>query len=144
MARIRPDLDGHVMAFRRDAAGRARRSAPVYLGPGDEVPADVVVQAKYLAAEEPQPPHDPPAGGGDSTVPGPPADPSLGDPHTENPDEMPEGWFDPAGLTVDEVNDRLDGAPLQVVQAVFASEEAGKKRRGILAGPHADRLATEA
>lgn len=54
----------------------------------------------------------------------------------EVPFEAPPGAFDPTDHSVDEVNAYLDEHPGDAV-TVLAAEAAGKNRKGIVEGPHA-------
>lgn len=51
--------------------------------------------------------------------------------------EVSPAPFDPAGHTVDDVNAHLDEVDADERARVLQAEAAGKNRRGIVAGPHA-------
>lgn len=127
-ARIRADLVGLLMGLRRDEQGRPNRAQPVYLSAGDEVPDGVLVSNRHLepvGAEA-----GPGAGAGDGGQ-------DAGDSILPAGPVLP---FDPSGLTVDEVNDRLDGLAGDGVRVVLDAEASGRARHGILTGPAARRL----
>lgn len=133
-ARIRADLVGQLMGLRRDENGRPVRATPVYLSAGDEVPDGVLVSDRFLvpAGDESGPGAGAGEGGQGAGDGVPPAGPDSGQ------DEDP--LFDPDEFTVDEVNDRLEGHPVDVVRRVLEVESSKRARHGILTGPAARRL----
>lgn len=129
--RIRVDHVGQLMGFRRDESGRPVRTSPVFLSAGDDVPEGVLVSARFLE----------PAGGES----GPGAGDGEGGRDTDGvppagPPAEAAPLFDPDAFTVDEVNDRLEGQPDEVIRRVLDVESTLRARHGILNGPAARRL----
>jgi hypothetical protein len=114
MARIRGDLTEPVQTYLRDPSGYPLD--PVWLQPGEEVPATAIVSADLLdGTGDPVGTEGGGAPGGSAGAPPPPAD-----------------VIDPGQRTVEEVNSWLEDRPADVVAQVLAVEAAGKNRAGIM------------
>jgi hypothetical protein len=121
--RIRADFEGGIWAFPQDVYGHVIPGDRVWLLAGDEVPDNVDISTGHLEQEGATSTPAPPSGGGAG----------VGDGAGPPP-------FDPGELSVDEVNNRLDGLTDDTVRAVLAAEAAGRNRTGITNGPAARRL----
>jgi hypothetical protein len=120
--RIRSDATEPVVVYTRDEFGHTLD--PIWLSAGDDVPDGVTIADSHLEGEEPAVSGDGGEGGRGAGEGTPPAEP----------------LFDPEELTVDEVNEKLEGLPADLVRAVIEAEAGGRKRHGILQGPAARAL----